>query len=106
MTVAPEALLIELADRIASFRNDPLGFVMYAYPWGPSGILEHHDGPDTWQRNFLIELGAQVTKRSFDGVHPVDPIRMTVVSGHGVGKSVLSAWITHWIMSTRPRARG
>ncbi len=29
-----------------------------------------------------------------------------VASGHGIGKSTLSAWLTLWIMSTRPRAKG
>jgi hypothetical protein len=31
---------------------------------------------------------------------------MAVASGHGVGKSTVSAWITDWIMSTRARAKG
>src|SRR5215469_282957 len=34
------------------------------------------------------------------------PVRMGVVSGHGTGKSVLSAWVTLWIMATRPNCRG
>src|SRR5262252_8269979 len=55
---------------------------------------------------FLTPLGEEVRKRAFDGIHPVPPIRMAVSSGHGIGKSVLSAWLTDWIMSTRPRARG
>jgi hypothetical protein len=96
----------QLSEDIARFYDDPLGFVKYAYPWEQPGILEHHDGPDTWQRDFLIELGTQVKKRRFDGRHPVSPIRLCVVSGHGVGKSVLCAWICHWLMSTRPRAKG
>jgi len=102
-TPSPE---LQLADDIARFYADPLGFVKYAYPWGAPGLLEKHDGPDRWQSEFLIELGKQVQERNFDGVHPVAPIRMDVVSGHGIGKSVLCAWITHWIMSTRPRCRG
>jgi hypothetical protein len=102
-TVSPE---LQLADDIAAFYADPLAFVKYAYPWGQPGLLEKHDGPDDWQRDFLIELGNQVRARNFDGVHPVIPIRMCVVSGHGVGKSVLCAWVAHWIMSTRPRCRG
>jgi hypothetical protein len=98
---------LQLADDVAQFYADPLGFVMWAYPWGQAGtVLEKHDGPDKWQRDFLIELGKQVKQRNFDGVHPVAPIRMVVVSGHGIGKSVLCAWIAHWIMSTRPRAKG
>ncbi|MGC2474939.1 MAG: hypothetical protein WA485_11435 [Candidatus Sulfotelmatobacter sp.] len=97
---------LQLADDVARFYADPLGFVMWAYPWGQPGVLEKHEGPDTWQREFLIELGKQVSLRKFDGMNPVAPIRMVVVSGHGVGKSVLCAWVAHWIMSTRPRARG
>jgi len=97
---------IQLGKDISRFYADPLGFVMYAYPWGRPGLLEKHDGPDDWQRDFLSELGKQVRERNFDGTNPVMPIRMVVVSGHGVGKSVMCAWITHWIMSTRPRCHG
>ena len=97
---------VQLWKDISNFYADPFGFVKYAYPWRRPGFLEQHDGPDTWQREFLIELGRQVRERKFDGLNPVSPIRMDVVSGHGVGKTVLCAWVTHWIMSTRPRARG
>ena len=97
---------LQLGDDLARFYSDPLGFVKYAYPWRQPGLLENHDGPDLWQEQLLVELGEQVRRRAFDGLHPVPPIRLCVVSGHGVGKSVLCAWITHWIMSTRPRARG
>lgn len=97
---------IQLAEDIQRFYGDPLGFVLYAYPWGQPGLLEKHQGPDSWQRDFLVELGEQVRQRKFDGSTPVNPIRMVVVSGHGVGKSVLCAWVTHWIMSTRPRSKG
>ena len=95
----------ELTADMARFYADPLGFVRYAFPWG-KGLLEHHDGPDTWQAEFLTELGAEVRKRNFDGHTPVAPIRMTRASGHGIGKSAMSAWVSLWIMSTRPRCRG
>jgi hypothetical protein len=97
---------LQLGKDISSFYADPHGFVMYAYPWRRAGLLAQHDGPDEWQREFLIELGKQVRQRGFDGLQPVAPIRMCVVSGHGIGKSVLCAWLAHWIMSTRPRAKG
>ena len=97
---------LELAKDVQQFYADPLGFVMWAYPWGQPGLLEKHSGPDDWQREFMTELGRQVKERNFDGLQPVAPIRMVVVSGHGVGKSTLSAWLCHWIMSTRPRAKG
>jgi hypothetical protein len=97
----------QIADDIVKLYADPLRFVLYAYPWGqPGTTLEKHTGPDKWQEEFLRRLGEEVRARKFDGTTPVPPIRMVVASGHGVGKSVLDAWIVHWIMSTRPRARG
>lgn len=97
----------QLAADIAEFYDDPLGFVLYAFPWGePVTSLERYDGPDTWQTEFLINLGQQVRERGFDGLTPVMPIRYAVSSGHGIGKSVLVAWIILWAMSTRPFLHG
>jgi hypothetical protein len=98
---------VDLAREIASCYYDPLGFVMLAYPWGkPGTMLENHKGPDQWQRDELLWLGEQVRARAFDGIHPVKPIRAGYSSGHGVGKSTYAAWITDWIMSTRPHSMG
>jgi hypothetical protein len=47
-----------------------------------------------------------VQQNAFDGLNAVKPIRRAVSSGHGIGKSVLSAWIIDWIMSTRPNCKG
>jgi hypothetical protein len=96
----------DLAQDMAKFYADPLGWVMYAFPWGCPGLLAKHEGPDIWQREFLTDLGAEVLARNFDGHNPVNPIRMTRASGHGIGKSTMSAWLALWIMSTRPRAKG
>lgn len=95
-----------LQEDIAGFLHDPLGFVYYAYPWGEPGPLESYDGPDGWQKDCLTYIGEQVRLRKFDGVHPVLPIRVAVPSGHGTGKGALAAWLTDWIMSTRPGSRG
>jgi hypothetical protein len=95
-----------LHDEVAKYYDDPLGFVLFAYPWTEPGLLEHHPGPDTWQREFLIWIGEQVKARSFDGHTAVSPIRAAVSSGHGIGKSVMVAMIIDWIMSTRPHAQG
>lgn len=96
---------IELADDCAEFYADPYGWVMWAFDWG-IGELEGFDGPDVWQRELLEELGEEVRKRGFNGVEAVDPIREAVTSGHGIGKSALTAWIILWIMSTRGFAKG
>lgn len=99
---------LELADQIAKFVDDPYGFVMFAYPWGEKGtsLEQWPDGPDDWQRDFLLDIGRQVRQRAFDGFNPVEAIREATASGHGIGKSALTAWITDWIMSTRPFAQG
>ena len=91
---------------MGQFYGDPLGFVVACYPWGEPGPLADHAGPDIWQAHFLCDLGQQVQQRRFDGHTAVDPIRTAVSSGHGIGKSVLVAWLVDWIMSTRPHAQG
>lgn len=102
----PEAVEGALADFVGGFYADPLGFVLAAYPWGEEGPLKDHDGPDQWQRQTLQRIGDEVRRRRFNGVQPVEPIRVAVSSGHGIGKSTIQAWLVDWIMSTRPRARG
>lgn len=100
------AVDLELADFVASTYADPLRFVLGCYPWGEPGPLQHHTGPDAWQHAFLTRIGQEVAAHGFDGVTAVDPIRGTVSSGHGVGKSAESAWLVDWIMSTRPHCQG
>jgi len=96
-----------LADEVGRFFADPLGFVLFAYPWGEPGPLEQHpEGPDKWQREFLEALGEEIRANAFDGETPVMPIRRAVSSGHGPGKTTMVAWLVDWIMSTRPHCRG
>jgi len=98
---------LQLAEELKQFYDDPLGYVMFAFPWGvPGTTLEHESGPDDNQREFLISLGKEVRARGFDGHTPVMPIRMTESSGHGTGKSAMGGWITSWILDTRPHSIG
>jgi len=94
-----------LAEEMAACYADPLRHVLFSYPWG-EGSLRGRDGPQEWQRQFLIDVGNEVGDRAFDGVHAVAPIRFSTRSGHGIGKSALVAWIIRWIMDTRSGARG
>lgn len=95
-----------LAEAVAEYYDDPLGFVLFAYPWGEPGPLQEHAGPDIWQRDSLDRIGKEVRARAFNGHDAVAPIRMAVSSGHGIGKSVDVAFIVDWIMSTRPHCQG
>lgn len=105
MPLAPRPGESALNDLIAECYADPLLFVRSMYPWGQPGELERNDGPYAWQSEYLAELGRLVRARAFDGQTPVSPIQMAVSSGHGIGKSVLVAWILAWILSTRPHSR-
>lgn len=98
-------LEMELADQSGSFYADPYGWVMWAFDWG-HGELEGFDGPDEWQKDFLNAWGAEIRERGFDGVAPVDPIRFSTASGHGIGKSALVAMAILFILSTRPYSKG
>lgn len=98
---------VMLAEELARFYDDPLGYVMFAFPWGvPDTQLEQETGPDENQIEFLTSLGKEVRERGFDGMNPVMPIRMTESSGHGTGKSAMGGWITSWILDTRPHSIG
>ena len=97
---------LQIARVITETYDDPLAFVLLAYPWNEPGELEGFKGPDVWQRTFLEDLGRHVRARGFDGIQAVAPIRMATASGHGIGKSTLVAWIVNWIMSTRPHCQG
>lgn len=90
----------DLVEEIGGFFADPLGFVMFAYPWGVKGTeLENESGPDEWQRELLTRIGRKVLEE------PEGTIKEAVASGHGVGKSALLCWIIQWVMSTRPNCR-
>lgn len=98
---------VALSKDLAQFVADPLGFVKYVFPWGESGsALEAYQGPDDWQCELLETLGVEIKKRKFNGVDPVAPIMIAISSGHGVGKSCMTAWLILFIMTTRPHCRG
>lgn len=107
MSAVAESAQLLLADEVSKFYDDPLGWVLFAFPWGEAGTsLEHEIGPDDNQREFLESLAAEVQQRKFDGLAPVMPVKMAETSGHGTGKSAMGAWLASWLLSTRPHSIG
>lgn len=92
-----------LAEDLNGFRHDPLGYVLWAFPWG-EGELAHSDGPRKWQREVLEEIGRKLAANEEARVW--DAVQMAVASGHGIGKSALVAMIIMWAMSTHEDTRG
>lgn len=119
----------ELARLIGEFAQDPLGFVLFIFPWEHNANIQMVDwldqdgdtydklapyrkaypdvqyGPDAWACEFLDELSDDVIKNDFTG-KTVEPLLYSTASGHGIGKSVLVAWLILWIMCTRPYSKG
>jgi len=84
-----------LATAIADCSRDPSEFVKIAYPWGEPGDLADETGPWEWQREILNDIRVHLNSSS-----RYIPLQLAVASGHGIGKSALISWITHWGMST------
>lgn len=88
-----------LAEDIAGFRHDPLGHVLYCYPWGQESTpLAGKDGPYPWHREMLTEIGDKL--RAGELVNFADVLRFATSSGHGIGKSAMVAWIVRWALDT------
>ena len=81
-------------------KDDPLAFVLYAFPWSQKGTpLENFTGPRRWQREVLSDLTAHIKQNG--GKIDFDTFRMATSSGRGIGKSALVSWLTLWMLSTR-----
>jgi len=108
-----------LFDNILKFYDDPLGYVMFIFPWSTEASIQMvplvepyrtryncQYGPDEWACKFLDDLGVEIKKRKFDGKNAVPPIRFSTASGHGIGKSTLVTWLIMFILDTRPFSMG
>ncbi len=90
---------MDLIEELAGFSSDPLGFVLFGFPWNEPGELEGRFGPEPWQVDILIDLG--------DGIiSAAEAIRLARTSGHGIGKSALVSWIILWAISTFEDTKG
>jgi hypothetical protein len=92
----------ELMARLWSpqYKDNPLAFVLYTFPWGVKGTpLEHFSGPRKWQREVLQQIGDHI--KANRGKLDFNTLRHAVSSGRGIGKSALVSWIVIWMLSTR-----
>lgn len=88
----------------ARIADDPLAFVMFAFPWGKKGTpLQNHTGPRAWQKDELnnIKLHIAHNKKLMAQKKMPEVYRSATASGRGPGKSALVAWLNMWFMSTR-----
>lgn len=126
---------IKIAEAMAECVFDPLKHVAISYPWNTDRSIQtvpwhiapgipHPDspikseylkrfphllfGPDQWQCEELDVIGqaAKGQAKEKDANGNANPLRVSVVSGHGIGKSTISAWLCKWILDTRPYSVG
>jgi hypothetical protein len=95
----------QLIAKILTFRDDPLAFVLYAFPWGQPGTpLENHDGPRQWQRDALTQMSDHIKENNRKVAQGDVPelLKLARASGRGIGKSAFLAWIALWLFSCLP----
>ena len=93
----------ELLDTLASFADDPLGFVKWAFPWGEhNAALENQTGPEPWQAEQLVRVGEAIKAGGLDGC----VVEEDTAAGRGVGKSALVSWWILWAIATHADTRG
>jgi hypothetical protein len=80
--------------------DDPLAFVMFAFPWGEKGTpLARFQGPRRWQRKVLRRIAQHVAEGKVIDLPKL--LRIARASGRGIGKSALVAWLVLWFLTTR-----
>lgn len=88
-----------LAEAVANFAKDPLGFVQFAYAWGDDDLSDSI-GPRKWQGDVLKSIGEHLQSDN-----RFNPLLIAVASGHGIGKSALIGQVILWGLSTCVDAR-
>lgn len=84
--------------------DDPFAFVMFIFPWAKKGTpLENETGPRAWQKTKLLQIKTHIQENNARALKQLlyEIFQDATVSGRGVGKSALVAWIVLWFMSTR-----
>lgn len=84
--------LVELANDIAGFTHDPLGYAVYAFPWREPGALSDMTGPREWQADIMEDIREHLENPATRH----EPLRLAVASGHGIGKSALISMLISW----------
>lgn len=93
----------EIMTQILALKDDPVGFVTYAYPWRrPGTVFADYSGPRRWQAEDIKKLADHVQEQSYrhsQGL-PLKVWQEARSSGRGPGKSAKFGMVAHWHMST------
>lgn len=102
MSKGPSTKEQELITELLKYKYDPLGFALYAFPWGVEGTpLARFDGPRSWQVDEFKRIGEHLMtdlEKQRIGLPP-SPIYLAISSGRGIGKSAWLSMLDMWVMS-------
>jgi len=87
----------QLIDEIAKYTWNPLGYALFAFPWGePNGPLVHAPGPRKWQ----VDVMSRIALHLSNPATRYDAMLLVRASGHGIGKSALMGMLVKWGLDT------
>lgn len=101
----PAAEIQEIMGMLFSdlFKENPLMFVLWNFPWGKKGspLERFPNGPRQWQRDVLLDIAEHIKANKARVANGQDPLvyKLAVASGRGIGKSALVSWLTLWMVS-------
>ena len=95
MTGIPNKSNIDIAEEIIQFRNNPLAFTIYSFDWEGLGF----DKPMDWAIDVMRYIRHRTLKQTGK------PIKISVSSGHGIGKSATCSHLILWALTTMPNTR-
>lgn len=93
----------EILETVLSYRNDPLSFALWSYPWGEAGTpFAGIKEPRAWQIEELERYGDHLKAQEFAEANGLPPVvyKAAYSSGRGPGKSALGGIISHHQIST------
>jgi len=102
---APSQNETQLIAQMLDCADDPLKFVMFAFPWGKAGgPLDGHTGPRDWQVEALSAMRDHIAANRNRKLRDLEPelMKIAISSGRGIGKSAFLAWIALWLFSCIP----
>lgn len=89
----------EIVDRLIEYRNDPLAYTQWAFPWGEGPLKKK--SIRKWQKSVLRDIRDHLS----DPEKRYEPILIARASGHGIGKSALIGMVISWALDTMVGAR-
>lgn len=84
-TISNDAMI---AAAMVEFRNDPLGFALWAFPWGQKGTPLEDEWPDRWQIDCWEDIRMCLEANEKLPKNERVPIQISIASGHGIGKAL------------------